>query len=236
MKRDSIPDVESPHSPTRHGNAGGFKTTTDLMRDPIGPPLDYSFLEIRAIEELREVLPRTGYRKQPPELVEDEQGQQAPNPIYADWVKAPQEDLQTNAIKLGNNYLTALPPVFNIIMREVLEKPRNLSWIDLSFNQLEEVPAVLAAYVKLSVIYLHANRIRKLSSASALAELPNLRSLTLHGNPCEQTKNYKMLVYGMFKQIKSLDFSTITVIDREKTASFYARYLKIKEERKSNKD
>jgi len=51
-----------------------------------------------------------------------------------------------------------------------------------------------------------------------------------------QTKNYKLLVYGMFKQIKSHDFSTITVIDREKAASFYARYLKIKEERKNNKD
>ena len=67
-----------------------------------------------------------------------------------------------------------------------MEKPRNLSWIDLSFNQLEEVPQVLASYQSLNVVYLHSNRIKKLSSAKALTELPALRSLTLHGNALEQ--------------------------------------------------
>jgi len=54
------------------------------------------------------------------------------------------------------------------------------------------------------------------------------------GNPCEQTnKNYRLLVTGMFTHIKTLDFTTITSIDREKADGFYARYLRIKETTKS---
>jgi len=54
------------------------------------------------------------------------------------------------------------------------------------------------------------------------------------GNPCEQTnKNYRLLVTGMFTHIKTLDFTTITTIDREKADGFYARYLRVKETTKS---
>jgi hypothetical protein len=50
---------------------------------------------------------------------------------------------------------------------------------------------------------MHANRIRKVNSAQCLVDLPKLRSLTMHGNPCEQqTKNYRLIMGGMFKQIK----------------------------------
>lgn len=35
--------------------------------------------EIQAIEELREVMPRSGFRKQPPETIEDESGAAVPN-------------------------------------------------------------------------------------------------------------------------------------------------------------
>ena len=122
-------------------------------------------------------------------------------------------------------------------LSEIIDKPRNLSWIDLSFNQLEEVPSVLASYANLNVIYLHANRIRKLNTAQCLVDLPKLRSLTMHGNPCEQqTKNYRLMVTGMFRNIKTLDFTSITTIDREKADGFYARYLRIKENTKSNRE
>uniref|UniRef100_A0A7S1DYU1 Leucine-rich repeat-containing protein 51 n=2 Tax=Hemiselmis andersenii TaxID=464988 RepID=A0A7S1DYU1_HEMAN len=206
-----------------------FQSTVSLMRNPQGPPLDYSFLEIKVIEELREVMPRTGFRKQPPETIEDETGAQVPNPLRDEWVAPPRDDLQVHGLKLGNNMLASLPPVFNIIIREIMDKPRNLSWIDLSFNQLEEVPQVLASYQMLNVVYLHSNRIRKLNSAKCLTELPSLRSLTLHGNPCEQTKNYRLFCMGMFKTIKSLDFTCVTTIDREKAETFYSRYLRNKE-------
>ncbi|KAJ1488168.1 hypothetical protein T484DRAFT_2131963 [Baffinella frigidus] len=149
-------DESPPGSPTRHKHGAAY-AVPDVVQ---GPPLDYSFLEIQTIEELREVLPRSGFRKQPPEFVVDEAGLQIPNPIRDEWVK-PGKEFETNAIKLGNNMLAALPPAFNVIIREVMERPRQLSWIDLSFNHLEEVPQILALYSNLSVVYLHANRIRK---------------------------------------------------------------------------
>ena len=237
-------DLSPPGSPVERGlgHTGAPKHSTmnvkDMCASPQGPPLDYSFLEIRVIEELREVLPRSGYRKAPPEFLEDEAGLQVANPIYPDWVKPPKEGMRTEAIKMGNNFMTALPPAFNIVIREIIDNPRNLSWIDLSFNLLEEVPSVLASYHNLNVVYLHANRIRKVSTAQCLVDLPKLRSLTLHGNPCEQqTKNYRLLVAGMFKNIKTLDFTTITTIDRDKSDTFYARYLTIKENSKrGNRD
>mmetsp|Transcript_53375 Transcript_53375/g.130408 ORF Transcript_53375/g.130408 Transcript_53375/m.130408 type:complete len:243 (-) Transcript_53375:37-765(-) len=220
-----------PGSPMR-GPKHVMMKTVELMKNPQGPPLDYSFLEIKVIEELREVMPRSGFRKQPPETIEDETGAQIPNPLREEWIAPPREDLQIQGLKLGNNYLTSLPPAFNIVIREVMEKPRHLSWIDLSFNMLEEVPQVLASYSQLNVIYLHANRIKKLASSKALAELPQLRSLTLHGNPCEQVKNYRLFAIGMFKTIKTLDFACVTTIDREKAETFYSRHMRNKEKRR----
>jgi hypothetical protein len=54
---------------------------------------------------------------------------------------------------------------------------------------------VLASYANLNVIYLHANRIRKLTTAQCLVDLPKLRSLTLHGNPCEQQAHVLSYAY-----------------------------------------
>jgi hypothetical protein len=132
-------------------------TVNEMCASPQGPPLDYSFLEIRMVEELREVLPRSGYRKAPPDFLEDESGQQIPNPIKDDWVAAPNPNMRTEALKMGNNFLAAIPPAFNIIIREIIDRPRNLSWIDLSFNLLEEVPSVLSSYTNLNVSVLNAS-------------------------------------------------------------------------------
>jgi hypothetical protein len=53
---------------------------------PVRPKPPTPGAEIQTIEELREVLPRSGFRKQPPEFVDDEAGQQIPNvctPFYS---------------------------------------------------------------------------------------------------------------------------------------------------------
>lgn len=71
--------ISPPGSPMRTLPKHTFQSTVALMRNPQGPPLDYSFLDIKLIEELREVMPRSGFRKQPPETIEDEAGAQIPN-------------------------------------------------------------------------------------------------------------------------------------------------------------
>jgi len=206
------------------------------MKNPQGPPLDYSFLELADIEELRLVMPVSGQRKCPPETIRDKTGQEITNPLLGEWKKAkPQEGLVTQGIKLGNNEIKSIPFSFSYIVREIMEKPQFLRWVDLSFNQLEEIPAVLGCYAHLSSIYLHANRIAKPSQIKVLAGLQELRSLTLHGNPCEKVSNYRLAVAGACKGLKKLDFTTITKADRDK-ASLYRAAQQRRRDREKEKD
>ena len=48
-----------------------------------------------------------------------------------------------------------------------------------------------------------------------LAGLCQLRSLTLHGNPIEDSKDYRNYVINKIPQLEKLDFSKITKADRE---------------------
>ncbi len=41
------------------------------------------------------------------------------------------------------------------------------------------------------MIYLHGNKIKRFSDLARLQQLPNLYSLTLHGNPIENYPNYR---------------------------------------------
>jgi len=197
-------------------------TTVELMTNPRGPVLDYSFLQIEDINELRSVLPRSGYRERPPDTIEitDKRGQTlvAPNPLAASWTPPPPgpggQRLVTQGLKLSNNLFASLPGCTHIILREVLERSWLLRWIDLSFNQLEDIPEVLASYQRLNTLYLHANRIRSASQAKCLSRLQSLHSLTLHGNPCESGKNYKKIVLVHCAALRKLDFSTVTKQDR----------------------
>jgi len=62
----------------------------------------------------------------------------------------------------------------------------------------------------LKTLFLHANKIKKLTEIDKLAKLPNLRSLTLHGNPMEEEKNYRFYVILMIPQLINLNFSGIS--------------------------
>ncbi|XP_064361350.1 leucine-rich repeat-containing protein 51 isoform X2 [Dromaius novaehollandiae] len=82
--------------------------------------------------------------------------------------------------------LAGLPPA----LEQLLEAPERLCWLDLSFNQLPHIDPVLARYGHLRRLDLHANRIGSLAEVQALAALPRLRRLTLHGNPVEAQRGY----------------------------------------------
>ena len=44
------------------------------------------------------------------------------------------------------------------------------------------------------------------------------------GNPISEMKNYKLFVAAHLPQLKSLDFSTITKLEREKIANWHRGY------------
>ena len=205
-------------------------TTVELMTNPRGPVLDYSFLQIEGIHELRSVAPRSGYREKPPDTLEtrDKHGQLhvVANPLVSSWVPPPQgpggQRLVTQGLKLSNNQLSSLPAATHIILQEVMGRSWLLRWIDLSFNQLEEIPEVLASYQRLNTLYLHANRIRSAAQTKCLQRLNDLHSLTLHGNPCEDSKLYKKVVLVHCAALRKLDFGTVTKQDRVGAAVFGA--------------
>uniref|UniRef100_A0A2I3LEZ8 Leucine-rich repeat-containing protein 51 n=1 Tax=Papio anubis TaxID=9555 RepID=A0A2I3LEZ8_PAPAN len=134
------------------------------------PPLDYSFRSIHIIQDLVNEEPRTGLRP----LKRSKSGKSL-----------------TQSLWLNNNVLNDLRD-FNQVASQLLEHPENLAWIDLSFNDLTSIDPVLTTFFNLSVLYLHGNSIQHLGEVNKLAVLPRLRSLTLHGNPMEEEKGYRV--------------------------------------------
>lgn len=49
----------------------------------------------------------------------------------------------------------------------------------------------LLDFQELRVLYLHGNCIRSLSDVDKLGKLPNLHTITLHGNPIESRQIYR---------------------------------------------
>lgn len=79
-------------------------------------------------------------------------------------------------------------------------------------------------YPNVTVLYLHANSITKLSEVDKLAKLEKLKSLTLHGNPIESAKGYREYVLSILPQLKTFDFSGVTKSDRARATSWKQIY------------
>ncbi|TFK01865.1 Leucine-rich repeat-containing protein 51 [Platysternon megacephalum] len=133
------------------------------------PPLDYSFRGISFIQDLLTEEPRAGLK-----VIKRSAGGK----------------LLTQAVRLNNNTINELTD-FASTMEQLLEYPDELSWVDLSFNDLPTIDPVLTTYPNLRALNLHGNSIQSLSEVDKLAVLPHLRTLTLHGNPIEEEKGYR---------------------------------------------
>ncbi|XP_043928954.1 leucine-rich repeat-containing protein 51 [Protopterus annectens] len=127
----------------------------------------------------------------------------------------------SRAIRLNNNTLTDLKG-FKEVIEKLLDNSTELAWIDLSFNDLSAIDPVLTQYPELQVLNLHGNSIAKLSEVDKLGALPNLKRLTLHGNPIETEKGYRNYVLSVLPHLKSLDFSSVTKQERA-TAEMWKR-------------
>ncbi|KAM6386360.1 leucine-rich repeat-containing protein 51 isoform 2-T2 [Alca torda] len=186
-------------------------------RSELAPPLDFSFCSISSIEELLRVQPRAG----------------------------PLPPQPTHALRLNNNSLEALgglPPT----LEQLLVTPAQLHWLDLSFNCLTDIdpvcretvpqfpwgagagvsqadgrggPQVLTTFRTLRSLQLHGNNIGSLAEVDKLGVLPQLRRLTLHGNPMEEQRGYRSYVLSLLPHLTSLDFSGVTKQDRDDAAN-----------------
>jgi len=162
----------------------------ELYSGSYGPPLDYSFRNISSLESLEHRYPRArqSLRKQ----------RRSPSGRY-----------NSNVIRLANNSLVDTRGLYQMAL-DLVEIPENIAWLDLSFNDIEEVTDDILEFPNLKMIYLHGNKISSFSDIARLAVLPNLYSLTLHGNPIENYPNYRASVLSILPHLRSLDFANVT--------------------------
>mmetsp|Transcript_32180 Transcript_32180/g.96088 ORF Transcript_32180/g.96088 Transcript_32180/m.96088 type:complete len:123 (-) Transcript_32180:82-450(-) len=88
------------------------------------------------------------------------------------------------------------------------------------------LPPVKLSHMHPQVLYLHGNQVWHLSEVLKLQQLPQLRKLTLHGNHIAEQKNYKLWVLAHLPNLRSLDFSTVTNLDRDKVDTWFKGYQK----------
>ncbi|XP_071666785.1 leucine-rich repeat-containing protein 51 isoform X3 [Patagioenas fasciata] len=112
------------------------------------------------------------------------------------------------ALRLNNNQLGGLEELPPTLWGLRLD-PALLHWLDLSFNRLQHIHPSLQ---------LHGNNIGELGEVDKLGVLPQLRRLTLHGNPMEELRGYRNYVLSELPHLTSLDFSAVTKQDREDAA------------------
>ncbi|XP_029301664.1 leucine-rich repeat-containing protein 51 isoform X2 [Cottoperca gobio] len=94
------------------------------------------------------------------------------------------------SLRLNNNSITDLHDLQQTVSH-FLAEPSQLSWLDLSFNNILHIDKILCELRELRVLYLHGNSIFILSEVDRLGVLPHLHTITLHGNVIETNKAYR---------------------------------------------
>ena len=157
--------------------------------------LDYSFYNLTEVADLEAEEPRQEGKKQTIKRTDDGK-------------------FHCRNLKLNNNAITelgTLKPTIELLLVD----PYLLTWLDLSFNLLTKIDAVICDLRELKILYLHGNNITQINEVDKLAGLENLQKLSLHGNPVEKVKNYKCYVLCLIQTLKNFDMSSITKNDRK---------------------
>ncbi|PNF38262.1 hypothetical protein B7P43_G11618 [Cryptotermes secundus] len=159
----------------------------------VSPPLDFSFRNLTSVEDLGDTKPRRGVKR---------------------YRKSPSGLYDCYALRLNNNHLMSVRGI-HAILYQVVERPEQLTWLDLSFNKLTSISTELAEFSSLKIMYLHGNLLTELGKVlHTLRHLSHLYSLTLHGNPLEEHRKYRARILCSLPQLRSLDFTNVTVSDK----------------------
>uniref|UniRef100_A0A8C3K4U3 Leucine-rich repeat-containing protein 51 n=1 Tax=Calidris pygmaea TaxID=425635 RepID=A0A8C3K4U3_9CHAR len=132
-----------------------------------------------------------------------------------------------HALRLNNNSLGGLGGL-TPTLEKLLVPPTQLRWLDLSFNHLTTIDPVLTTFRALRSLQLHGNNISSLAEVDKLGVLPQLRRLTLHGNPMEEQRGYRSYVLSLLPHLTTLDFSGVTKQELEDAATARLRHGKKK--------
>ncbi|KTF88606.1 hypothetical protein cypCar_00017890 [Cyprinus carpio] len=130
-----------------------------------------------------------------------------PNPGARPLKRDSEQKILSATLRLNNNFLsdlTGLMDTLSALYAFGLARPL----LQRVLNQLKE----------LRLLYLHGNRICKLSEVDKLAALPFLHTITLHGNPIVTEREYRTHLIGTLPHVKMIDFSAVTKQERELTS------------------
>lgn len=174
----------------------------------IPPPLDFSFKSLAGIQDAMDEEPRPGRHN-----------------FVKTTTESGQQKYKATILRFCYNAISDLQ-YFSSTLEHLLENPSDLSWLDLSFNDISTIDEVLLQYPKLKILYLHANSIEKLSEIDKLGALPELFSITLHGNPIENIPGYKQYVISVLPHLKVLDTIPITNQDRSDALTWKRKFKK----------
>ncbi|XP_015721244.1 leucine-rich repeat-containing protein 9 isoform X3 [Coturnix japonica] len=89
-----------------------------------------------------------------------------------------------------------------------------LQTLHLEKNQIRELNG-LKPLAKLQKLFLQFNRIREVSELEKLQAIPNLRVLSLHGNPVHLKKNYRSLLFIQMPALQVLDGTSVNTEEKD---------------------
>ncbi|CAH8497694.1 unnamed protein product [Schistosoma intercalatum] len=141
-------------------------------RSGIFQPLDYSFLNIKNVSDLTVCCPR----------IIPSSNSVIKKDINEKWV--------TRTLKINNNQIEDISTL-PVVVHELFGDTSNLTWLDISCNNIPSIPNSFSSLKHLKIIYMHGNKIATLQEVIKLRQLPKLTKLTLHGNPIEKEKNIR---------------------------------------------
>ncbi|KAF4133052.1 Leucine-rich repeat [Phytophthora infestans] len=216
-------------SPT--AGAGSPKKAGMPRRQAAVVPLDYSFMGLTSLSEMQQHDPVSGTKKSLAAAgLTTRSGDGLASPTGVDVATAagtsPTKKRQTSvSLRVNNNKIFSLDDMQGALCA-VFDYPEKLQWLDLSGNALESIPPdAFSAYPELFTLHLHGNLLSKYSDIDALAKwLPRLHSISLHGNPLEEKKHYRNYVIASFPHLKQLNFSSVTIGDRDQAETWTKIY------------
>ncbi|XP_050314071.1 leucine-rich repeat-containing protein 51-like isoform X2 [Anthonomus grandis grandis] len=128
--------------------------------------------------------------------------------------RGPEKRFLTKSLWLNNNKLKSTKNIDELV-NEALEYPKELGWLDFSFNYITEIHESLLQFPNLKILYFHGNCINDLNEVFKLRPLKELRSVTFHGNPIANHPRYRNYVVSVLPQIVNLDFTPITQTEKQ---------------------
>jgi len=124
--------------------------------------------------------------------------------------------LLTTSFLLGYNQIRDITSIKSVIDSVMFDAFKNLQWLDLQHNYLTTLSPELAEFENLKTLYLHANYINNTKELLKIKGLTQLRNLTIHGNPLARIPNFRLYIILVFPDLKKLDTVLVSSAERDK--------------------